>query len=273
MTTTPAPAAELPDLAVPRTQVLLAVADDALISGHRSSHWTGVAPSLEEDLAFSTIAQDGINHADVWYQLVAGNDGTDVRAAVDALGLGRAPDAYRHAILCERPPRDFAFTLARHWAFERFDAVRLDALADSTDPDVAAVATRLLHEARYHLEHADHWFARLSRGGDSSHERFGGALAAALPEALGLFEPVDGEDAAIEDGLFPVGHRGLRERWLEVVAPLLAEAGYGEVVPDDDSTPPADASGGRRGEHSPDFLDDVWPEMTRLYREHPGARW
>ena len=273
MTTTPAAGTHLPDLTAPRTQVLLAVADDALISGHRSSHWTGVAPSLEEDLAFSTIAQDGINHADVWYQLVAGNAGTDVRATVDALGLGRPPDAYRHAILCERPPRDFAFTLARHWAFERFDAVRLDALADSTDPDVAAVATKLLHEARYHLEHADHWFARLSRGGADPHERFGAALAAALPEALGLFEPVDGEDATIEDGLFPVGHLGLRERWLEVVAPLLSEAGYDEVVPDADSATPADASGGRRGEHSPDFLDDVWPEMTRLYREHPGARW
>jgi ring-1,2-phenylacetyl-CoA epoxidase subunit PaaC len=260
-----------PDLTSARAQVLLAVADDALISGHRSSHWTGVAPSLEEDLAFSTIAQDGINHADVWYQVLAGS--SDARETIDALGLGRPPEGYRHAILCERPPRDFAFTLARHWAFERFDAVRLDALADSTDPDVAAVATKLLHEARYHLEHADHWFARLSRSGDEAHERFGHALAAALPEALGLFEPVPDEDAAISAGLFPTGHVALRARWLEIVGPLLHEAGYGEVVPDEQATTPADASGGRRGEHSSDFLDDVWPEMTALYRAHPGARW
>ncbi len=275
MTATPA---QLPELSTPRAQVLLAVADDALISGHRSSHWTGVAPSLEEDLAFSTIAQDGINHADVWYQLLAESEtdvavATDLRAAVDALGLGRAPAAYRHAILCERPPRDFAFTLARHWAFERFDVVRLDVLADSIDPDIAAIATKLLHEARYHLEHADHWFARLSRAGDQAHERFAGALATALPEALGLFEPVDGEEEAIETGLFPVGHVALRSRWLEIVGVLLEEAGYGELVPGDEAATPREASGGRRGEHSPDFLDDVWPEMTALYRAHPDARW
>jgi ring-1,2-phenylacetyl-CoA epoxidase subunit PaaC len=261
----------LPDLTTPRSQVLLAVGDDALISGHRSSHWTGVAPSLEEDLAFSTIAQDGINHADVWYQLIAGPEA--VRATVDALGLGRQPDAYRHAILCERPPRDFAFTLARHWAFERFDVVRLDVLADSSDPDVAAVATKLLHEARYHLEHADHWFARLSRGGNDPHERLGAALAVALPEALGFFEPVPAEDEAIAAGLFPVGHVELREHWLEVVGPLLVEAGFVELVPTQDAATPPEATGGRRGEHSADFTDDVWPEMTGLYRAHPGARW
>jgi ring-1,2-phenylacetyl-CoA epoxidase subunit PaaC len=71
MTTAPMPL--LPDLDTPRAQVLLALADDALITGHRASHWTGVAPSLEEDLAFSTIAQDGINHADLWYQVLIGS--------------------------------------------------------------------------------------------------------------------------------------------------------------------------------------------------------
>lgn len=266
------PAVDLADLTSPRAAVLLAIADDALVSGHRSSHWTGVAPSLEEDLAFSTIAQDGINHADLWYQLLVGPEG-DVRAGVDALGLGRAPEAYRHAILCERPPRDFAFTLARHWAFERFDAIRLDALAGSSDADVAAIARKLLHEARYHLEHADHWFDRLHRGGDEAHGRFGAALAAVLPEALGLCEDVHGEPDAIATGLFPVGHVALRARWLEVVAPLLERAGYGDLVPAEDAVAPPDASGGRRGHHSPDFTDDVWPEMTALYRAHPGARW
>lgn len=261
----------LPDLSSPRAQVLLAVADDALISGHRASHWTGVAPSLEEDLAFSTIAQDGINHADLWYQLLV--DADDVRAGVDALGLGREPDAYRHAIVCERPPRDFAFTLARHWAFERFDAIRLDALAGSSDPDVAAIAGKLLHEVRYHLEHADHWFGRLSQGGDLAHGRFRDALAATLPEALGLFEPVDAEPDAIASDLFPVGHVALRERWLEVIAPMLQATGYDELVPAADTPVPEEASGGRRGHHSTDLTDDVWPEMTGLYRAHTGARW
>jgi ring-1,2-phenylacetyl-CoA epoxidase subunit PaaC len=268
-----APALELPDLTTSRAQVLLALGDDELISGHRAAHWTGVAPSLEEDLAFSTIAQDGVNHADVWYQVLLGEDHERLRAAVDAVGLGRGPDGYRHAICLERPPRDFALTLATHWAYDRFDAVRLGALADSADADVAAVARKLLHEARYHLEHADHWFQRLATGGDDAHQRFGTALGVVLPEALGLGEAVPAEDEAVHDRLLPVGHPQLRERWLEVIGPMLQAAGYGELVPSDPTAVPAEASGGRAGRHGPDFTDDVWPEMTALYRAHPGARW
>jgi ring-1,2-phenylacetyl-CoA epoxidase subunit PaaC len=269
------PVTGLPDLTAPRAQVLLAIADDALITGHRASHWTGVAPSLEEDLAFSTVAQDGINHADLWYQLLlsgAGFDG-DLRAGVDALGLGRAPEAYRHAIVCERPPGDFAYTLARHWVHVHADGARLGSLVQSSDAEVAAVARKLAHEARYHVEHADHWFGRLARGGDDTHARLRAALAAVVPESLGLFEPVVGEDAAIDDGLLPLGHVELRSIWLMVAAPALEVAGYGDLVPDDTATTPPAASGGRVGHHTDAFLTDVWPEMTGLYRAHPGARW
>ena len=271
MTATEA-AVPLPELTTPRARLLLVLADDELVTGHRASHWTGVAPSLEEDLAFSTIAQDEINHADLWYQLVLGEEHPDVRAGVDALGLGRDPGDYRHAILCERPPRDFAYTLARHWAYDRFDVLRLAALADSSDPDIAAVATKLLHEERYHLEHADHWFARLT-GDDDARDRLRDALAEVLPEALGLFESFDGEDAAVSAGLLPVAHRDLRTRWSEILGGMLDEADLGDLLPDADAAVSADAAGGRTGRHTADFTDDVWPEMTALYRAHPGARW
>jgi ring-1,2-phenylacetyl-CoA epoxidase subunit PaaC len=264
----------LPDLDTPRAQLLLVLADDELITGHRASHWTGVAPSIEEDLAFSTIAQDEINHADVWLQTLLGEDHPgDVRAAVDALGLGRPADAYRHAIVCERPPRDFAYTLARHWLYDRFDVVRLGALADARDGDIAAVAVKLLHEERYHLEHADHWFRRLTTGGDDAHRRLHDGLADALPESLGLFEPFPAETEAVDAGLLPIAHADLRSRWLEIVAGMLDEAGYGDLVPTSDATVPPEASGGRDGRHSEDFTVDVWPEMTALYRSDPAARW
>ena len=31
--------------------------------------------------------------------------------------------------------------------------------------------------------------------------------------------------------------------------------------------------GGRHGAHSTDFTDELWPELTGLYREHRGVRW
>ena len=35
-----------------RAQLLLQIADDELILGWRDSEWTGIAPSLEEDVAY-----------------------------------------------------------------------------------------------------------------------------------------------------------------------------------------------------------------------------
>ena len=52
-----------------------ALADDELIIGHRHSEWTGWAPHLEEDLAFSSIAQDEMAHARLLYGLVGGDAG------------------------------------------------------------------------------------------------------------------------------------------------------------------------------------------------------
>ncbi|MBW3562803.1 MAG: phenylacetate-CoA oxygenase subunit PaaC [Actinobacteria bacterium] len=277
----------------PRTAFLLAIGDDELVSGHRASHWTGVAPSLEEDIAFSGIAQDEINHADVWYQMVVGGLGApgrarstgdglgDERAAVDRLGLGRAPDEYRHAVLCERPPRDFAYTLARHLLYDHADAVRLAALTGSSDPEIAAVSRKLAHEERYHLEHADTWFWRCARGGDDARSRIEAGLRRAFPEALWLFEPTPGEDELVDGGLLPSPSTRLLVEWLDEVGAKLTEAGLADVmdpvtaagdgwdVPDDLFAEP----GGRRGVHTEDFTHDVWPEMTRLYREHPGASW
>ena len=263
-----------------RRELLLAIADDELLMGQRASHWTGVAPGIEEDLAFSTIAQDEINHADVWYQvLIAGEPGAagDDRVAVDALGLGRAPDEYRHAVLCERPPVDFGVTLARHWCYDHADAVRLASLADSTDADIAAVATRLLHEERYHLEHADLWFRRLVGAGDDARGRFRDALAGVLPEAIGLFEAPAGEAVVVESGVLPESFATLFTRWAEWTTASLDAADLGDVVPDAIRSgrlpDEAEAFGGRRGQHTTDFTEDVWPEMTFLYREHPGATW
>jgi ring-1,2-phenylacetyl-CoA epoxidase subunit PaaC len=266
-------ASTLPDLTGAREQLLLVLADEELVSGHRAAYWTGIAPSLEEDLAFSTIAQDELNHADVWFQVLLGEEVEDVRAAVDALAFGREPDGYRHAILCERPPRDFAYTLARHWCYDRFDAIRLTALAGSSDATIAAVAAKLRHEERYHLEHADHWFARLAGAGDEARSHLEAALRRVLGEAFGLFEPFPAEEAAVAAGLLPVPHAELCRRWCEVVAAMLGAVGLGGLAPAERDTPPAEALGGRDGRHTPDFVADVWPEMTGLYRAHPGARW
>jgi ring-1,2-phenylacetyl-CoA epoxidase subunit PaaC len=45
---------------LPLKELLYKMADDQLIIGHRNSEWTGFGPLLEEDIAFSSMAQDKI---------------------------------------------------------------------------------------------------------------------------------------------------------------------------------------------------------------------
>ena len=71
-------------------QELLKLADDELVLGWRNSEWTGIAPFLEEDVAFSSIAQTEIGHARAWYELAAKELGTDA----DSLAFDREPDEY-----------------------------------------------------------------------------------------------------------------------------------------------------------------------------------
>src|SRR2546426_6698294 len=107
-----------------RIELLLAIADDELFLGWRDSEWTGIAPFLEEDVAFSSIAQNEIGHARALYELVARELGT----TADELAFDRAPEEYRCAQLVELRLMDWEQTIARHYLYEEADSIRLERL-------------------------------------------------------------------------------------------------------------------------------------------------
>jgi ring-1,2-phenylacetyl-CoA epoxidase subunit PaaC len=163
---------------------LLALADDELILGWRNSEWTGIAPFLEEDVAFSSIAQTEIGHARAWYELAVRQTERG-RVDADTLAFDRDPDEYRCAPLVEiRFVPDWAQTIARHWLYETADAIRIEALKASDDPDVAGLAEKVDREETYHRMHADMWAERLR-----DEARFRSAVGELWPYALGLLEP------------------------------------------------------------------------------------
>lgn len=272
--------------------LVTALADDELVLGHRHSEWTGFAPHLEEDVAFSSIAQDEIGHAAAYYDLIGKVTGDDP----NHLGLGRPKDHYRNAIICERQNREWSYTLARHWLYDHADAVRLEALSESAHDELAALVNKIRREERYHLLHADAWLARVGGGPVEGRARLIDALANAFPEALGLFEPIELEDDAVKEGWLPAPSGVLRERFGDRTAAALDELGLptdvgahldehaefvasssGDLIVDEDAGDDADAGqsggvGGRRGQHSSDF-DELWEVMTATYRAHPGATW
>jgi ring-1,2-phenylacetyl-CoA epoxidase subunit PaaC len=197
-----------------RAQLLLQIADDELILGWRDSEWTGIAPSLEEDVAFSSIAQNEIGHARALYELAARDLGT----TADALAFDRSPDEYRSAPLVELRRLDWARTIARHWLYETADEIRLDGLKSSDDVEVAGLSAKMDREEAYHRMHAQMWVERLR--GD---ERFEAAVEELWPFALGVLEgeqrDVFAERVGREqvDAIERGGHSGeLRELWDEM---------------------------------------------------------
>ena len=163
-----------------RAQRLIEYADDELILGWRDSEWTGIAPTLEEDVAFSSIAQNEIGHARALYELAAQELGTDA----DALAFDRPPDEYRCAPLVELHLLEWAHTIARRYLYEEADRVRIEALMRSDDETVAGLAAKIDREEVYHRMHAELWAARLR-----DEPRFRAAVEELWPYALGVVPP------------------------------------------------------------------------------------
>ena len=212
-----------------RAQLLLEYADDELILGWRDSEWTGIAPSLEEDVAFSSIAQNEIGHARALYELAARELGT----TADELAFDRSPDEYRCAPLVELRRLDWAHTIARHWLYETADELRLAALKESDDEEVAGPGGE-----------------DGPRGGVPPPARADvgrpPARRAALPRrrsrSCGLTR-----SASSPEELRPTSAKRL-------------------------DLPSDTVSRGERGVHS-DELPALWEEMTMVRRSVPGATW
>jgi ring-1,2-phenylacetyl-CoA epoxidase subunit PaaC len=220
-----------------RVELLLGLADDELILGWRNSEWTGIAPFLEEDVAFSSIAQNEIGHARALYELAARELGTDA----DALAFDRRPDEYRSAPLVELRRLEWARTIARHWLYETADAIRLEALQTSDDPEIAGIAAKMDREEVYHRIHAEMWVDRLL-GSEEGRPRLDEALEELWPYALGV----------LDEALRP-----------ELVRRV--EAKLGRAMPGVEPI--------ARGTHEAE-LAELLEEMTMVRRSAPaGARW
>ena len=175
-----------------RAGLLLEIADDELILGWRDSEWTGIAPMLEEDVAFSSIAQNEIGHARALYELAAAELGTNA----DALAFDRKPEEYRCAPLVELHLLEWAHTIARRWLYEVADEIRITALKDDSDSAVAGLAAKIDREEAYHRMHAEMWHDRLR-----DEPRFRKAVEELWPYAVGMLPEELRPELAVRTGL------------------------------------------------------------------------
>jgi ring-1,2-phenylacetyl-CoA epoxidase subunit PaaC len=242
---------------------LLRLADDRLILGHRLSEWCGHGPILEEDIALANIALDLIGEATLFYKLAGEAEGKGRNE--DALAYFRDAVEFRNALLVELPKGDFGVTILRQLFFSVYSLLQMEALAKSTNQDLAGIAAKALKESRYHVRHSAQWVVTLGDGTEESHERAQRAVNDLWRYTGELFLGDATDQAAAKAGI-GVDPSTLAEAWRAQVADVLHRATL--TIPAVNYM----QRGGRDGKHT-EHLGHLLSEMQIVARSHPGASW
>lgn len=244
-------------------EMLVRLADDHLILGHRLSQWCGHAPMLEEDLSMPNMALDLIGQARNLYTYAGEVEGKG--RDEDTLAYLRLEHEYKNLLLVERPNGDFAHTVLRQFYFAVFMELFWQHMLTSCDERLAGIAGKAVKEIAYHVRHCGEWIIRLGDGTAESHRRMSEAVVALHGYASEMFESDDVVEALVADNVL-VSPPSLKPAWDNQIGSVFAAAKL--VVPE--TVWPR--SGGRRGAHGEE-MGYILTELQYMQRTYPGMQW
>jgi ring-1,2-phenylacetyl-CoA epoxidase subunit PaaC len=244
-------------------EYVLRLADTSLILGQRLSEWCGHGPVIEEDIALTNIALDLIGQARLLLTHAGALEGQG--RDEDQLAFLRREPEFRNLTVVELPNGDFGHTILRNFLVAGWQREVWQALATSSDAELAAIAAKSLKETRYHLQHASDWVVRLGDGTEESRRRMQAALDALWPYTAEFFSPTPADDVAVAGGIGPAW-AALEPAWSAAVTPVLDVATLKAPA----RTP--FLTRGKTGVHS-EHLGHLLTEMQYLQRTYPGGTW
>ncbi|MGI9328732.1 MAG: 1,2-phenylacetyl-CoA epoxidase subunit PaaC [Pseudomonadales bacterium] len=239
----------------------LGLADDALIHAQRLCEWSGKAPTLEEDLALANVGLDYLGRARMFYAFVS----KQTQCSEDQLAYFRDSAEFYNLLIYELPRGDFAFTMLRQYLIDAFELPYFSALAQSAEPELAAIAQKTCKEVQYHLRRSQLWVKRLGLGTVQSHSRAQAALDKLSGYVDELFAASMAEQVLI-GSCFTLDRTTLRDAWRDEVSMFLQRCEL--QLPSDEWR----VSGGRQGRHT-EHLGHLLGEMQVLQRSYPGLNW
>ena len=244
-------------------ELLYKLADDQLILGHRNSEWTGFGPLLEEDIAFSSMAQDKIGQSQALYNML--HDLGEQQP--DTIAFMRNAYQFHNSIFVELPNGEYDFSLIRHFLYDTAEAIRFEMLSHSSYQPLAELSRKVRGEVRYHTLHANTWIKQLGSATEESITRLQRSLEFAFPYALGMFEKSPCENDLITSGIFE-GEEVLFHRWNKRIEEIVLQTNL--QLPDWKIVNPV--YGGRIGNHS-EHLQPLLDEMSEVFKIDPQAEW
>ncbi|MBM7716392.1 ring-1,2-phenylacetyl-CoA epoxidase subunit PaaC [Bacillus thermophilus] len=252
--------------------LLFQLADDDFLIAFRGSEWLGLAPHIEADVAFSSISQDCMGHASMYYRLL------------EDLGFGKADDQAhlrpaeerRNSIVTERtngegdyietPKYDWAYAVVRNFFYTAAKKIKIDSLRKSSYKPLADAATKINMELYYHLLHWKTWFVQLIDSTDDARNRMENAVKLVEKDfgdmfRFGTYAKEIHKQKLIEEGSL------LQEKWQGEMVKV-----YTSIGMDPPKISLKVERDGRLGEHTKD-LETALETLSAVYRMDTAASW
>jgi ring-1,2-phenylacetyl-CoA epoxidase subunit PaaC len=245
-------------------EYLLRLGDNALILGHRLSEWCGHGPILEQDIAMTNIALDQVGQARSLLQYAGEVEGKG--RSEDDLAYKRDVMAFRNALLVEQPNEDFAYTVVRQFLFDIFNFLQFQALCESSDDHLRAIAEKSIKEITYHLRYSSEWMIRLGDGTEESHQKMQAALDDLIIYSGELTTPDQVDQMVYEAGIAPSlaqiqpAYQQKLQSITEEATLKLPEVKYMQ-------------SGGKDGRMHSEHLGYILAELQFVQRAYPNMEW
>lgn len=254
-------------------ELLFQLADDDFIHSYRGSEWLGLAPHIEEDLASSSISQDTMGHAAMFYKLLEEFGEGDA----NQLAHDRSANERRNAIILElvngpgyymeEPNYDWAFTVVRNYLYTQAKAIKIQSLNSSSYEPLAEVAPKVQMELYYHLMHWKTWFIQLLGSGHTEAvSRMKAAIEKTLPDFQGVFSLGEHGNEIVGSGLIE-SEEVLLNKWIQAVSPIFESVGFAGTI--EVGMLQGD---GRNGKHTEDLVKAL-ETLSEVYASDKAASW
>jgi len=242
---------------------ILEIADNNLILGQRLGELCGHGPELETDIACTNISLDLLGQVRNYYQYAAAVQGEG--KTEDDIAFLRRERQYKNVLLVEQPSTNFAHTVVRQFLFDVFHLLFINALQNSTDETLSAIAKKSIKEVLYHQRFSADWVKRLGDGTAESKQKMQEAVNALWVYTDELFHETEASKAMLALGI-AVDTEAFKEEYYQRVTEVLTEATL--EVPENKWF----QKGGKQGVHT-EYLGFLLSDLQYMQRTYPGQKW
>src|SRR5690606_38491128 len=183
----------------------------------------------------------------------------------DDLAFLRYEHEYVNAHWVELPNEDYAQTILKVYVFSIYQKLMYEALSNSADEELSAIAQKSLKEVKYHYTHASSWMKIFAQGTEESRERLVKAIENIWEYTKGLFAKTEGEDDLIALNIAP----NVDELYQQFVAVTKKDfQDFGLEYPANPFMQPKS----RTGYHT-EYFGYILCELQYMQRAYPGCTW